>query len=173
MKQGEQITLRTSAHWQDSGSTSSDLFIDYPKLHQTVVKGSKVLLDDGAVILTVEEVQDADKVDGSVICRIDNSGELRSRAGVNLPGCETDLPAITEKDRKDIRYGLTKDVDFIAASFVQNAKGVREIKRYVNDTMFNDLKLDPGTPPPLIISKIESVAALKNFSEILDESDGM
>lgn len=173
LKQGEQITLRTSAHWQDAGSTSSDLFIDYPKLHQTVEKGSKVLLDDGAVILTVEEVQDADKVDGSVICCIDNSGELRSRAGVNLPGCETDLPAITEKDRKDIRYGLTKDVDFIAASFVQNAKGVREIKRYVNDTMFNDLKLDPGTPPPLIISKIESVAALKNFNEILEESDGI
>jgi len=67
---------------------------------------------------------------------------------------------------------LTKDIDYIAASFIQNADGVKEIKRYVRETM-NELKMDKSAPPPLIISKIESVAALRNFDSILEESDGI
>jgi len=169
---GEKINLHTSVHWEESGSTDTDLFIDYSKLHHCVNPGNKILLDDGAVILTVTNVSSRGKVDGIVECKIDNSGELRSRAGVNIPGAETDLPAITDKDRKDIRYGLTKDIDYIAASFIQNADGVKEIKRYVRETM-NELKMDKSAPPPLIISKIESVAALRNFDSILEESDGI
>lgn len=173
LESGDKITLHTNTHWEEVGSTSSDLFIDYPKLHLSVTPGSKILLDDGAVILTVEQIKGGTNIDGKVICNIDNSGDLRSRAGVNLPGVETDLPAITEKDKNDIRYGLTKDIDYIAASFIQNAEGVREIRRYVHDTMVNDLGMDPSSPPPLIISKIESIAGLKNFDEILNESDGI
>lgn len=169
----EKINLHTSVQWKESGSTELDLFIDYEKLHQSVDVGNKILLDDGAVILTVSKVTGKDKVDGIVECTIDNSGELRSRAGVNVPGVETDLPAITEKDKNDIRYGLTKDIDYIAASFIQNAEGVRQIKRFVRDTMMEDLHMDKTAPAPLIISKIESVAALRNFDEILKESDGI
>ena len=169
---GEKLSLHTSLHWKESGSTNTDLFIDYPKLHHCVSAGDKILLDDGAVILSVIKVSTKDKVDGVVECKIDNSGELRSRAGVNIPGVETDLPAITEKDKNDIRYGLTKDIDFIAASFIQNAEGVREIRRFVRETM-NELKMDKTSPPPLIISKIESVAALRNYDSILEESDGI
>lgn len=166
----ETVTLHTNTHWRDVGSTNTDLFIDYPKLHECVEEGFKILLDDGAVILTVKKINSKNN---SVECHIDNSGELRSRAGVNLPGAETDLPAITEKDKNDIRYGLTKDIDYIAASFIQNAEGVRDIRRFVRDTMINDMKMDPASPPPLIISKIESVSGLRNFDEILQESDGI
>jgi pyruvate kinase len=173
LEQGKTITLRTSTHWEEMGSTEKDLFIDYAKLTKCLKPGMKVLLDDGAVVLTVLETNEIGLDGPSVVCRIDNSGELRSRAGVNLPGAVTDLPAITDKDKNDIKYGLTKDIDYIAASFVQNAEGVREIRQFVRHVMTYDMGMDPSAPAPLIISKIESVAALRNFDEILIESDGI
>lgn len=144
LQQGSIITLRTSTHWQELGSTEKDLFVDYPKLHKCLKPGMKVLLDDGAVVLTVKECNQIGLDGPSVVCRIDNSGELRSRAGVNLPGAATDLPAITDKDKADIKYGLTKDIDYIAASFVQNADGVRDIRQFVRHVMTNDMGLDPS-----------------------------
>jgi pyruvate kinase len=130
--------------------------------------GMKVLLDDGAVILTVIQINDSD---GSVVCTVDNSGELRSRAGVNLPGAETDLPAMSEKDKKDIKYGLEIDVDYVAASFIQTADGVTEIRDYMKACAKEMGVAD--RPLPLIISKIESQSALQNFDDILKESDGI
>eukprot|EP00957_Ditylum_brightwellii_P049435 3750597-Ditylum_brightwellii.AAC.1 len=78
---------------------------------------------------------------------------------------------MSDKDKVDIKYGMTKDVDYIAASFIQNAEGVRQIRRYLKDCA-RDLGWDTAAPLPLIISKIESVSALQNFDEILAESDG-
>jgi pyruvate kinase len=130
------------------------------------------LLDDGAIILTVTDLESDKEFHGSVTCVIDNSGELRSRAGVNLPGAETDLPAMSQKDKVDIKYGMTKDVDYIAASFVQSADNVKEIRRYVQECA-TELGLEPSYPLPLIISKIESATGLKNFDAILEESDGI
>ena len=82
---GDAVTLCTSDAARDAGSTASRLYVDYPRLHACLAPGMKVLLDDGAVILTVAEVR-ADR--GEVACTADNAGELRSRAGVNLPGAE-------------------------------------------------------------------------------------
>ena len=130
--------------------------------------GMKVLLDDGAVILTVTSINNSD---GSVVCSVDNSGELRSRAGVNLPNADTDLPAMSEKDMKDIKYGLEIDVDYVAASFIQTADGVREIRNFMK-ACAKELGVS-DRPLPLIISKIESASALTNFDEILEESDGI
>lgn len=168
---GDTITLHTSDKWSEAGSTEKDLFVNYAGLHKCLEPGMKVLLDDGAVILTVQSAE-SDKDYGSVTCTIDNTGDLRSRAGVNLPGAETDLPAMSEKDRADIKYGMTKDIDFVAASFIQNAEGVREIRRYIKDCA-KELGWAPSAPLPLIISKIESVSGLRNFDAILDESDGV
>jgi len=172
LQEGSTINLHTTQTWADQGSTETDLFIDYPKLHKCLEPGSKVLLDDGAIILTVESVESSKELCGSVTCTIDNSGDLRSRAGVNLPGAETDLPAMSPKDKVDIRYGMTKDVDYVAASFIQNAEGVREIRRYMKDCA-DEIGMDPNYPLPLIISKIESASALNNFDSILEESDGI
>lgn len=164
---GETITLRTSSKYEEEGSTETDLFINYANLHKSLHPGMKVLLDDGAVILTVSDV-----AEDNLVCTIDNSGELRSRAGVNLPMAVTDLPAMSEKDKADIKYGMTKDIDFIAASFVQTAEGVREIKQYVKDCA-KELGFEPTAPLPKIISKIESASALLHFDDILTESDGI
>mmetsp|Transcript_13804 Transcript_13804/g.16760 ORF Transcript_13804/g.16760 Transcript_13804/m.16760 type:complete len:564 (-) Transcript_13804:2424-4115(-) len=172
MVAGSTITLHTTKQYEDAGSTETDIYIDYPKLHKVLAVGSKVLLDDGAVTLTVTSVEDTKEFHGNVTCTVDNSGELRSRAGVNLPGAETDLPAMSSKDKVDIKYGMTKDIDFIAASFVQSAENVREIRKYVNECT-EELGLPLGYPVPLIISKIESATALKNFDGILEESDGI
>jgi pyruvate kinase len=150
---GNEVSLRTSEDWRNHGSTETDLFIDYPKLHKVLSIGSKILLDDGAIVLTVKHVESSKEFHGNVICTIDNTGDLRSRAGVNLPGAETDLPALSEKDRVDIRYGMTKDVDYIAASFVQSAGHVREIRAYVQQCA-RELGWDPNYPLPLIISKM-------------------
>lgn len=79
---------------------------------------------------------------------------------------------MSPKDKVDIKYGMTKDIDYIAASFVQSADNVREIRQYVKECAV-DLGLDPTYPLPLIISKIESATAMKNFDSILEESDGI
>lgn len=172
LKQGDKVTLRTNDEWKQNGSTESDLFIDYPKLHKVLRPGSKVLLDDGAIILTVLDVESSKDFHGKVVCTIDNTGEIRSRAGVNLPGTETDLPAMSPKDKIDIKYGITKDVDYVAASFIQSAEHVEQIRRYMKQCA-EELGLDPSYPLPLIISKIESATAMKNFDEILKVSDGI
>lgn len=169
---GNKVVLRTNEEWKQNGSTETDLFIDYPKLHKVLQPGSKVLLDDGAIILTVSEVESSKEFHGKVVCTIDNTGELRSRAGVNLPGSETDLPAMSGKDKIDIKYGITKDVDYVAASFIQSADHVIQIRQYMKQCA-EELGLDESYPLPLIISKIESATAMKNFDEILKESDGI
>lgn len=173
IESGAEVTLCTTDDVRDGGSTAENLYIDYSKLASCLSPGMKVLLDDGAIILTVTKIG----TDGtSVVCTADNSGELRSRAGVNLPGAETDLPAMSAKDRVDIKYGMTKDVDYVAASFIQNAEGVREIRTYMEECakeLAAEGKWEEGKPLPLIISKIESQSALSHFDDILEESDGI
>lgn len=170
LQKGNLLRLQTSPKWEQEGSTDTDLFISYAKLNECMKPGMKVLLDDGAVIMTVTDVEAGEY--GVVTCSIDNSGEIRSRAGVNLPMAETDLPAMSEKDQKDIKYGLTIDVDYLAASFIQTAEGVREIRSYM-EKCAKELGWEPDRPLPKIISKIESASALKNFDAILAESDGI
>ena len=173
---GSTVILCTTDAIRDSGSTASQLYIDYPKLHKCLEPGMKVLLDDGAITLTVTSVESDKENNGNVTCTADNSGEIRSRAGVNLPGAVTDLPAMSEKDKVDIKYGMTKDVDYVAASFIQTAEGVREIKAYMEQCakeLADEGLWELGRPLPLVISKIESVSALTNFDSILEESDGI
>lgn len=117
------VTLHSDDSWKEKGS-AEDLYVDYPYLSRDVTAGRKVLLDDGAVTLTVIKVLD----DSTLQCVVDNDGNIRSRAGVNLPGVVTDLPAMSEKDKADILYGISKDVDFIAPSFIQDKDNVYDIR---------------------------------------------
>jgi pyruvate kinase len=166
--QGSSITLQTTNERRDLGSTEQFLYIDYANLHRAVQPGMRILLDDGAITLAVTQINGTD-----VLCEILNSGELRSRAGVNLPGANTDdIPAMSEKDKADILYGMSKDMDYIAASFVQTADGVRQIRQHIEDCA-KKLQWSDDTPRPLLISKIESLSALTHFDEILAESDGI
>jgi len=130
----------------------------YEALARSVKKGDTILVDDGLLGFTVLEKNLASN---EVICRCENDGILGETKGVNLPGINVELPAITEKDAADIEFGVRSGVDFIAASFIRKASDVLEIRELIKGTNIK------------IISKIENQEGLNNFDEILAVSDGI
>ena len=175
LMQGDIVTLHASAATlpnPDGGSTATDLLIDFAVLADVLEPGRHVLLDDGAVVLTI---QSTDRAAKTCTAQVQNSGSLRSRAGVNLPLAETaqHLPALSEKDKADIAYGMeTADIDFVAASFVQTAQHVIDIRRHCAEIAAT-LPTWKDKPLPLIVSKIETASSLRNFDGILDVSDAI
>jgi pyruvate kinase len=132
--------------------------VTYERLPHSVVPGDIILVDDGLLGFKVLETNTET---GLVKTTVLNSGVLGETKGVNLPGVDVDLPAITEKDRSDILFGIQHGVDFIAASFIRKAADVLEIREIIKNTNIH------------IISKIESQEGLNNFDEILAVSDGI
>ncbi|MDD3402648.1 MAG: pyruvate kinase [Hespellia sp.] len=155
LKEGETFILTTKEIMGNAEKVS----ITYEGLVQDVESGKKILIDDGLIELTVE-----DKTDADIICRVDNGGELGERKGVNVPNVPVRLPAITDKDKDDIRFGVEQEVDFIAASFVRNAECILEIKALLNEC---------GAPNLPVIAKIENAEGIKNIEEIIRASDGI
>ena len=172
MVAGEEVMLTTDDAFA-KGCTTEKVFVTFKKLPQTVSVGDKVLFDDGLIELDVLEV----KACGTEVrCRIMNGGPLEGKRGVNLPGLSVDLPAMSDKDRTDIRYGIEHaNIDFVAASFIRTAEGVNEVRDYVNATWAEVYAGDADqlASPPLIISKVENAEAMDNFGEILAASDGI
>ena len=174
LEKGETLTLTTDPAF-DGQSDSSTLFVAYDRLAEVITPGDRVLLDDGLVSLRVESVGGATDGGGArtVETTVLNSSEIGERKGVNLPGVSTGLPAMSDKDREDIRFGIEHGIDMIAASFVRSAEGVEQIRAYAAECheRYNE---DPlAHPIPLIISKIESEEALPNLEEIVGASDGI
>ena len=168
LTQGNKVTLTTDeAH--RTVQTEDLLWISYKQLLETVSPGSMILLDDGAVELAVDST---DPTTGLVHCTIVNSGTLGSRKGVNLPNAKVQLPAMSEKDRLDIRWGIENDIDYIAVSFVRKAQDLIDIRNYTTE-LLKEFEYPADHPHPLLISKIESTEAMDNFDEILEESDGI
>ena len=133
--------------------------ITYKGLVEDVAIGGKILIDDGLIELEVVDKRKAD-----ILCKIINGGELGERKGVNVPNVPIRLPAITEKDIDDIRFGVEQDVDFIAASFVRNAECILQIKALLREC---------GAPYTPVIAKIENAEGIKNLDEILRVADGI
>mmetsp|Transcript_3989 Transcript_3989/g.7492 ORF Transcript_3989/g.7492 Transcript_3989/m.7492 type:complete len:563 (+) Transcript_3989:90-1778(+) len=168
LKIGDMVAVRSRVDGNDNANMSSlrEIVVTLPEIGEALKAGNVILLDDGAVSLNVDSVVDSE----SVKCSVMNDGSIRSRVGVNLPGVKTSLPPMSSKDLIDIKYGVSNDVDFVAASFVRDAEGVRQIRGYIQETID---EICPGCRPPLIISKIENVEGWDNFDEILEESDGI
>lgn len=133
--------------------------ITYDGLVNDVEIGAKILIDDGLIELEVKKILGTD-----IVCRIINGGELGQRKGVNVPNVPVRLPALTEKDKEDIIFGVEQGVDFIAASFVRSAEGILEIKNLLKQCQA------PYIP---IIAKIENAEGIKNLDEILHCADGI
>jgi len=167
LTKGNSITLTTDVAFKDSCDAET-LFVTYDGLCDSIATGSMVLLDDGAVEL---EVTSIDASAGTVQCRIANTGLLGSRKGVNLPGAQTTLPPMTEKDRADLVFGVSRDVDFVAASFVRKAQDVHAIRALLEEE--TRACFGPHHLPPLIISKIENSEGMDNFDAILEASDAI
>jgi pyruvate kinase len=153
--QGETITLTTEEILGDINRIP----VTYKELPNDVRVGSTILIDDGLIGLTVLEIQGTE-----IKCRIVNSGQIKSKKGVNVPGVAISMPGITEKDASDIRFGIEQNVDFIAASFVRRASDVLEIR---------ELLERHGGSHIQIISKIENQQGVDNLDEILEVSDGL
>ncbi|MEK8126783.1 pyruvate kinase [Paenibacillus filicis] len=153
--QDQLITLTT----EEIVGDAERVHITYRDLYKDVRVGSTILIDDGLIGLTVEDIQGTD-----IVCRIKNGGLLGGKKGVNVPGVKINLPGITEKDANDIIFGIQQGVDFIAASFVRKASDVIEIREILERHNANHIQ---------IISKIENQEGVDNLDEILEVSDGL
>ena len=132
--------------------------IDYAHLAESAGPGMHVLLDDGLLELEVVDV-----VGRALRCRVVEGGLLKSRKGVNFPNLALPLPSLTEKDIRDVEFGLAHGVDWISLSFVRTAADVRTLK---------ELLAAKGVPIP-IIAKIEKPQAVENLDDILQEVSGV
>ena len=133
--------------------------VSYKGLANDVKTGDTILIDDGLVGLTVKEVNGDD-----IVCEVQNSGIVKNHKGVNVPGVKVNLPAITEKDRSDIEFGIEQGIDFIAASFVRKVSDVLAIREILEENNATHIK---------IISKIENQEGVENLDEIIEVSDGI
>ena len=132
--------------------------ISLPSLPRLVKPRSRILLDDGRIELRVVTV-DGDRV----TCRVARGGQLREHKGVNLPGIDLKMPAVTDKDLADLRFGLKQGVDVIALSFVRSAADVAEVQARI--------RRRGGRQP--VIAKLERPAALDHLEGILETADGV
>jgi len=130
----------------------------YPELPQDVKPGDRILLDDGLLELRVEQVSAYE-----VTCRVVFGGLLKSRKGINLPGVDVSVPALTAKDREDLTFCIEQDVDYVALSFVRRAADINLVK----ELLFRE-KSDIH-----VLAKIEKPEAVENFDSILEVSDGI
>ena len=147
------------------------LNVDYPSIATTLKVGSQILLDDGLIALQVTHVEN-----NSVTCTALNGGPIKKNKGVNLPDSELDLPALTDKDKRDLKWSVNVGADFVAASFIRTAANVRSVKAFLDRCVAELPSPTEGAPAPLrplVISKIESKEGVDHFDEILAESDGI
>ncbi len=155
LREGEEFTLTS----EEIAGNEKKVYQTYPQLAKDVKPGDTILIDDGLIGLTVMEIQGLD-----IVCQIKNGGELGQRKGINVPNVSVNLPAITERDREDIVFGIEQGIDFIAASFVRNADAVREIRAILKEH---------GADHVDIISKIENSEGIANIDKIIAVSDGI
>ncbi|MDD9310651.1 pyruvate kinase [Cytobacillus firmus] len=157
LRAGENIIISMN----EVEGTAEKFSVTYAGLIEDVHTGSKILLDDGLIGLEVTKI---DKANSEIHTKILNSGTLKNKKGVNVPGVSVNLPGITEKDAQDIIFGIEQGVDFIAASFVRRASDVLEIRQLLEEHNASYIN---------IIPKIENQEGVDNIEEILEISDGL
>ena len=133
--------------------------ITYKNLYQDVDPGTTILIDDGKIELEVQKIEGKD-----IVCKVMNGGNLGNRKSINVPGKHINLPALKEKDIKDLVDACKHDFDFIAASFIRSADDVKAIRKVLAENGGERIK---------IISKIESQEGVDNLDEIIEASDGI
>lgn len=155
LRAGETLVLTED----DVEGTAERVHQTCPGLAKAVAPGTTILVDDGLLELAVFRVEG-----GDIHCAVQNEGMLGERKSINVPGVHVDLPALTDRDRADILFGIEQGVDFVAASFVRDAAGVREIRKFITDHGGADITL---------VSKIESAQAVEHIEEIVELSGGV
>ena len=154
LKTGDVVTV--SVRPGDVETTS--IHINYQDLIDVLEVGNRLTVDNGLINFEVLE-----KKGEQLVCKVIDGGTLGSRRHVNLPGVRVNLPAITQKDRRDIQFGLDNDVDFIALSFVRTARDITELREFMGNKAKN----------VKIVAKIEDQEGVQNIQAIVDEADGI
>lgn len=158
--EGERVTLFAEG-LELPVSTEKHIPVAFVELFELVSAGDRILLDDGHLALKVVECG-ARQLRAEVLV----GGKLSSHKGINLPGVRLSIPGFTEKDRADLAFGLSQNVDYVAISFVRTAQDVAAVRAAMEE-------LDEQGARPLVIAKLEKPEALDNLDEILKVADGV
>lgn len=155
LKEGDKFTITT----RDIIGNQDISSVTYEGLSDDLSVGNRILVDDGLICLEVENIEGTE-----IVCQVKNSGVIKDNKGINIPGVEINLAAITSKDKEDILFAIKNDVDFIAVSFVRKRQDVMEIKRILEENSYNDID---------IIAKIENQEGVDNLLEIIQIAEGV
>jgi len=155
LKKGTEIRLVI----QDIEGDEKAVSITNKKLYEKVGEGQAIYIDDGRIELEVKAIEESD-----IVCKVISGGMLSHRKGVNVPNCDTGLPFMTEQDISDIEFGIDRDFDYVALSFVHNAADIYKVRSILKKKYREDIK---------IIAKIENREAVNNIDEIIEAADSI
>ena len=155
VKQGQTFVLTTEEVLGDE----TICHVSYADLPHDVEVGSCILINDGLVEMTVEEIRET-----SIVCRVVNDSVLSNYKGVNVPGLHLNMPYLSEQDKRDLVFGINQDFDFVAASFVRNAEDVKDLREFLYENEGHGIR---------IIAKIENKEGVDNIDEIIEVADGI
>ncbi|CAF9916459.1 MAG: hypothetical protein GOMPHAMPRED_001013 [Gomphillus americanus] len=155
---GAEITITTNEKYKNACDDKT-MYVDYKNITKVISTGRIIYVDDGVLAFEVVKIVDSE----NILCKCVNNGKISSRKGVNLPKTDVDLPALSEKDKNDLRFGVKNKVDMVFASFIRRASDVTAIREVLGEE---------GSEIQ-IISKIENQQGVDNFDEILKVTDGI
>lgn len=155
VEDGQLFTLTT----REVEGTSEICSVSFTNLPQDVTAGTRILINDGLIEMTVESVSGKD-----VVCRVVHGGELKDHKGINVPGVKLSMPYISDADMSDLQFGARLGFDFIAASFVRSGADVIYLRKFTQALGWNHVR---------IIAKIENSDGVENIDEILEAADGI
>lgn len=163
LENGENVMIEEGSRFvfttEEVVGTKERVSITYAGLVEDVEVGGRILVDDGLLEFEIEKAEGTD-----IICKTISGGVLGQRKGVNVPNVKVKLPAITKKDKEDIKFGIQQGVDFIAASFIRSGEAILEIKEFLKEN---------GAEKIQVIAKIENQEGLENADKIIEYSDGV
>ncbi|KAI9732713.1 MAG: Pyruvate kinase [Claussenomyces sp. TS43310] len=155
---GTEINITTDDQYA-TACDDKNMYVDYKNITKVIEKGRIIYVDDGVLAFDVVDILD----EKTIVARARNDGKISSKKGVNLPNTDVDLPALSEKDKADLKFGVRNNVDLVFASFIRRGEDVRAIREVLGEEGKHIQ----------IIAKIENRQGLNNFAEILQETDGV
>lgn len=161
VKQGDFVVFNTKI----AKYTGKQIPVDHHELHKFIKTGHRILVDDGRLEFVTKKV-----VGTTVTAEVVQAGIIKSHKGINLPDSKLKIPAMSDKDRSDLQFGVTSGVDMVGLSFVSSVKDIKEVRKLIGEYA---KKAKLSVPPIAIIAKIERQEAVTNIKSIIVEADGI